>query len=191
MITAPTMKEETYTGIPTGKILLWIILVSMIMMFAGLTSGYIVRQAEGNWYKFGLPALFYLSTAFIFISSFSMQYAVNAIKKNKFKETTTALIVTLGLGFAFSFTQFAAWSQLVQEGIFFVGNPSGSFLYVLTGLHLLHLVGGMIYLMMVTAGSIQGKYNRENYLPLQLCNTYWHFVDGLWIYLFVFLMIVR
>jgi cytochrome c oxidase subunit 3 len=120
-----------------------------------------------------------------------MQFALISVKKNNLSGLRTGLIITLGLGLAFCFTQFTAWSKLVEMGIYFTGNPSGSFLYVLTGLHLAHLIGGIIYLMVVSTRSIQGKYNSGNYLPVQLCAIFWHFLDGLWIYLFVFLLLVR
>lgn len=186
-----SQKDQTYTNIPTFKILLWLSMVSMVMMFAGLTSGYIVRQAEGNWFQFELPSIFYISTAFIVVSSLSMQWALMGVKKNNMGQLRTGLMITLGLGLGFTFTQFAAWSKLVDIGVFFTGNPSGSFLYVLTALHLAHLIGGMLYLMVVTTRSIQGKYNKDNYLPVELCTIFWHFLDGLWIYLFLFLLFIR
>lgn len=194
MVTAPTSSKEnnkTYTNIPTYKILLWLAMVSMVMIFAGLTSGYIVREAESNWNVFELPNIFYLSTVFIILSSVSMQWAFMAIKKNNTAQLTIGLIVTLGLGLAFTFSQFAAWSSLVAQGVYYTGNPSGSFLYVLTALHLLHLAGGMIFLVVVAARSIQKRYNSSNSLPIELCTIYWHFLDGLWIYLFLFLLLVR
>ncbi len=189
--TAPSDTNSTYTKVPTFKILLWLSMVSMVMIFAGLTSGYIVRQAESNWFVFQLPKIFYLSTAFIVLSSVSMQWALSSLKKNNRSQLITGLITTLGLGFAFAFTQFAAWSKLVDAGIFFTGNPSGSFLYVLTALHLFHLLGGIIFLMVISARSIQGKFSSTNTLPVELCAIFWHFLDGLWVYLFIFLMIVR
>jgi cytochrome c oxidase subunit 3 len=184
-------KEQTYTPISSQKIFLWIAIASMIMLFAGLTSAYMVRQAEGNWVHFELPKLFYLSTALIILSSSSMQWAAYCVKKNQTGNLLSGLIITLGLGLAFSFSQFLAWSKLVDAKIFFVGNPSGSFLYVLTGLHLAHLAGGLIYLLVITTNSIRGKYNSENNLQVQLCATYWHFLDILWVYLFVFLLAIR
>ncbi|MFI5217975.1 MAG: heme-copper oxidase subunit III [Bacteroidia bacterium] len=184
-------KDPTYTGIPTSKLFLWIILASIIMLFAGLTSAYIVRQAEGNWVHFELPKVFYLSTAFLLVSSGSMQWALYSIRKNQTKNLLTGLIITLGLGLAFSFSQFLGWSKLVEEKIFFVGNPSGSFLYVLTGLHLAHLAGGIIYLLVVITKSLMNRYNSENSLQVQLCSIYWHFLDILWVYLFIFLLVIR
>ena len=189
--TIPDQKMQTYTKMNTFKILLWLSMVSMVMMFAGLTSGYIVRQAESNWFVFELPSIFYLSTAFIMLSSGSMYWALASAKKDNKQGLRIGLIITLGLGLAFTFTQFAAWSVLVKEGVFFTGNPSGSFLYVLTGLHLVHLAGGMIYLLYVTTGAIQGKYHSGNLLPLELCSIFWHFLDELWLYLFIFLLVIR
>ena len=189
--TASSDSEQTYTNIPTMKVLLWLSMVSMIMMFAGLTSGYIVRQAESNWQVFELPTVFYFSTIFILLSSVSMQWAVRGVVRDNLPQLRVGLMVTLGLGLAFAFAQFMAWSELVEMGIFFTGNPSGSFLYVLTGLHLAHLAGGLIALMIVTTKSIQGSYHSGNYLPVKLCAIFWHFLDGLWVYLFIFLLVTR
>jgi cytochrome c oxidase subunit 3 len=186
MATVIDNDKNTYTGIPTSKMLLWIGIVSIIMAFAGFTSGYIVRKAEGNWVEFNLPRAFTISTIIILISSFTMQMAYSAVKKNNFQNAKTFSIATLGLGLAFVFSQFYAWNVLVDNGIFFVGNPSGSFLYVLTGLHVLHLVGGVFALIVVSVKTIQEKYNSENSLGIELCATYWHFLDLLWVYLFVF-----
>ncbi len=190
-VTASTKEEQTYTGIPTSKVLLWICIVSIIMLFAGLTSAYIVRQAEGNWVEFSLPRIFIFSTLIIFFSSITLHIALISVKKNNFRNLLTFLIITLGLGLAFCFTQFLGWSRLVEQEIYFVGNPSGSFLYVITALHLAHLLGGIIYLLVLITDAIRMKYNSGNYLPVQLGSIYWHFLDILWIYLFVFLLIIR
>ena len=179
-------KEETYTGIPSSKILLWIGMAGMVMLFAGLTSAYVVRKAEGNWVEFTLPRMFTVSTIIIILSSFTFQYAMSAIKKNQFANVKVATLATLGLGLAFIFTQFYAWTVLVSNGIFMVGNPSGSFLYVLTGLHLAHLVGGILALIVVSVKTILEKYNSEDYVGMQVFAIYWHFLSVLWVYLFLF-----
>jgi len=184
-------KADTITGIPTPKMLLWISIVSMIMLFAGLTSGYIVRQAEGNWLLFDLPKIFLLSTILIMLSSISMQLALRSIKKGNNKTNLINLMITLGLGLGFCFTQFMGWSSMVDQGVFFVGNPSGSFLYVITGLHLAHLAGGIICLIVIITKSILERYDKENYMGISLTASYWHFLDILWVYLFVFLSIMR
>lgn len=121
-----------------------------------------------------------------------MQSALSAIKKNNTGTVKTLLIVTLALGLAFVFCQFLGYNSLVNQGVYFTGgNASASFFYAITGLHLAHLIGGILSLMFVTGKSIMEKYNSNNYLGIQLCSTYWHFLDGLWIYLFLFLSLAR
>lgn len=173
------------------KTLLGFAMISMTMVFAGLTSAYVVRHGEGNWQKFELPWSFYLSTVIILISSISVQMAYKAIKAGDSSKTLKLLWATLILGLGFSYSQFMGWSSLVNEGVFFVGNPSGSFLYVLTGLHLAHLFGGLIYLGYILQRTSSGKVNQENPVGINLCAMYWHFLDGLWIYLFLFLLFIR
>jgi cytochrome c oxidase subunit 3 len=190
-LTATATPETEGKGIPTKKVLLWIGIASIVMLFAALTSGYIVRQAEGNWVVFDLPTPFYVSTVIIFLSSITLHMAIRAVKKDQLKAVKINLIITLALGLAFIFTQFLGWSALVKQGVYFVGNPSGSFLYAISGIHIAHLLGGIISLMVVSGKSLMGRYNSKNYLGMSLCATYWHFLDGLWIYLFVFLAIFR
>lgn len=190
-VTPANNSQDRFTQLPTGLILLLLILATVVMLFAGLTSGYIVRQAESNWLVFDLPKSLDYSTGIIILSSWSMVMAQMAVKKNQTKKLSNYLVVTLLLGFGFCFTQFQAWSELVQMGIYFTGNPAGSFLYVLTFLHLLHLVGGMIYLVIVTVQSYSNSYTAENHLPISLSATLWHFLGLLWVYLYVFLNVVR
>lgn len=179
--------------IATEKVLLAIGIGSIVMLFAGLTSGYIVRQAEGNWKFFELPSVFYISSIIILISSFTMQMAVRAVKKDELAQVKTFLLITLGLGLAFVFTQFLGWNELVKNDVYFADKltPSGSFFYVITGLHLAHLAFGLLGLIITGSKSIRERYNSKNYLGISLCAIYWHFLGGLWIYLFVFLAIYR
>lgn len=193
MNTASLPENQTHTGFSSRRVLLWIAIASIVMLFAGLTSGYIVRQAEGNWKVFELPTVFTISTVIILVSSLSMHLAVRAARSNDTKAIKTYLLVTLGLGFAFVFTQFLGWNELVKNGVFFVDKttPSGSFFYVLSGLHLAHLAFGLLGLIFTSARAIRERYNSSDYEGLSLCATYWHFLDGLWIYLFVFLAVYR
>lgn len=177
----------------TAKPMLYISIGSMVMLFGGLTSAYVVRLAEGNWLKFAMPQVFYFSTAAMLISSLFMNLAVQDAKKDNYAGIKRNLAITFGLGLVFMICQFLGWSELVSQKVFFAGkdsNASGSFFYVLTGLHLAHLFGGMLYLLAVNIHSLKKKYNSQNYLSLQLCATYWHFLDGLWIYLFLFLIFI-
>jgi cytochrome c oxidase subunit 3 len=189
-----TIAEHTsvHTKIATPKIVLWVAMASIVMLFAGLTSGYIVRQAEGNWIVFEIPSAFYFSTGIIIASSLTMFWAQRAAKNNRQSEIKAWMITTLGLGLAFVFCQFLGYNQLVHRGIFFSGgNVSGSFFYALTALHAAHATGGILALMFTSGKSILEKYNSKNYLGIQLCATYWHFMGFLWLYLFVFLAAIR
>lgn len=186
--------EKVTIQAKTSKPLLYIAIASIVMLFAGFTSAYIVRQAEGNWLEFDLPNIFYVSTAIILLSSATMWYANFAAANNNFKGVTIGVAGTFVLGIAFAISQFEAWDALVESGIFFTGqsaNASGSFLYILSGMHLAHLAGGLIALLIVLVNSMRNKYSSENKLGLELCSTYWHFLDVLWIYLLLFLLFIR
>lgn len=179
------VKEKAKTA------LLWMGIVSIVMMFGGLTSGYIVRRGEGDWVVFDVPNSFYTSTGIILLSSVTMFWALNSVKNNNRKSLINALLTTLILGLIFAFLQWQGWKELVDAGVFLVGNPSGSFFYVLTGLHLVHMAGGIFFVVYVLFNSILNKYNQNNYLGIRNCNIYWHFLDILWIYLFLFLLFIR
>lgn len=186
------IEQPTSTNLPTKKILLWIAMVSMIMLFGGLTSAYLVRQAEGNWLNFDLPKVFAISTGVLLLSSVSMNFARSSAKKGNTQSLRNALLVTLILGLTFVVLQFSGWKYLIAQNVFFAGktaNSAGSFLYVLTGLHLAHLAGGILYLMYSILVAIKNSqtFTPKNILTIELCAIFWHFLDGLWIYLFLFL----
>ena len=169
------------------KFILWLFIISIIMLFAALTSAYIVRQSDGNWLEYELPGIFWVTSAVILLSSVSMQFAYISAKKDKMTQLKSGLAITLMLGIAFLTGQFLSWGYLVDHDVYFVGNPAGSFLYVLTGLHGLHLISGLIFILVVFIGAIRYKVHSRNLLNLELSLTYWHFLGFLWIYLFFFL----
>ena len=171
------------------KFALWLFIVSIIMLFAALTSAYIVKQADGNWLSFDLPNAFIASTAVIIVSSITMQLSYMAAKKDELKRTTILLFSTLVLGLIFLVTQYYSWVQLVESNVYFVSNyASGSFIYVFTGLHALHLVSGIIFLMITSWSSIRSEVHSKRLLRIEMCTTYWHFLGGLWLYLYLFLI---
>jgi cytochrome c oxidase subunit 3 len=186
MSTVATIKEIT-----TKKIMIWIGNVSITMIFAGLTSAYIVRKEEGNWTEFNLPMAFWISTAIILISSVTINSAVQAAKKNDLAKVKTFTLLSLLLAVSFVISQYLGWTKLVSQGVYLVGNPSGSFMYVLTGLHVAHVLAGIICLIVVNVKANKQQYTTKNYLGLQICAIYWHFLDGLWVYLFLFLLLKR
>lgn len=185
---SPALKEKS------RKFLLWIGQISIAMMFAGLTSGYIVRRETGTWMKFDLPFTFWISTALIIISSVTMNWSVQAIRKNNIKMLPGAVLLTLLLGLGFAVCQFISWHMLISKNIFLTGtgsSASGSYLYIISALHLCHIIGGIIALSVVYVKSLRKKYSADNYLGIKLCAIYWHFLDALWVYLFLFMLIMR
>ncbi|MAM05028.1 MAG: cytochrome oxidase subunit III [Flavobacteriales bacterium] len=170
------------------KQLLWIGIGSISMFFAGLTSAYIVRKAEGNWTEIVLPEWFFYSTIIIIISSLLLVFAKRQIKKNTIP--FNAILFAFFLGLIFLLFQFNGWKSLVDQGIFLTGegsNVAGSFLYVLTLAHLAHLIGGLVVLTITLFKCKRMQYSKDNYLGMSLGFTYWHFLTILWIYLFFFL----
>ncbi|MCU0442312.1 MAG: cytochrome c oxidase subunit 3 [Bacteroidia bacterium] len=173
------------------KFVLWLLIVASIMLFAAFTSAYIVRRGEGNWLIFELPSLFMYSTAIIAASSIAMQWAFMAAKKDNLTSLKTGLGITLALGIAFAISQWFAWKQLVANNIHLVGNPSESFVYIISGVHLLHMLGGLVFLLIVLVKTFQYKVHKKNLLTINLCTTYWHFLGLVWVYLYFFFTLNR
>ncbi|PIQ48472.1 MAG: cytochrome oxidase subunit III [Cytophagales bacterium CG12_big_fil_rev_8_21_14_0_65_40_12] len=171
------------------KFAMWLFIVTVIMIFAAFTSAHIVRQASGNWLEYDLPSLLWSTSAIILLSSASMHWAYLSAKRDEFQKVKIALAITFVLGIMFLVGQFLAWGQMVDAGVFFVGNPAGSFLYVFTGLHGFHLIAGVIYLLYLLISSLRLKVHSKNMLNMEMCATFWHFLGGLWIYLFIFLLL--
>jgi len=178
-------------GMHPKKFALWIFIASVIMIFAALTSAYIVRQSDGNWMMFDLPNSFWITSAIILVSSGTMHWAYLAAKKDNLEATKVAISITTVLGVAFLVGQYLAWGDLVRRNVYFVGNPSGSFVYVLSGLHGAHIIGGLVFLLIVLVATFRYSVHSKNLAQIEMCATYWHFLDGLWLYLFVFLLLNR
>ena len=170
---------------------MWLFMASVMMLFMSLTSAYIVRQSEGNWVFFELPSLFYVTSVIIVLSSITMQLGYAWAKRDNASMTKLMLLITSVFGIAFLVGQFFGWKQLVGNSIYLVGNPSGSFLYILTGLHGLHIISAIIFLLIMLNASLKGKVHAGNMTKMEMCTTYWHFLGGLWLYLFVFLLLYR
>jgi cytochrome c oxidase subunit III len=187
---ASTISESQVKKEIVNKNMLYIGIFSILMLFAGLTSAYIVAQADGRWIEFELPFMFWISTGVILISSATMNWALISVKTNNFKNLRLALLISILLGLTFCVTQFLGWRELLSAGIFFAGktsNPGGSFIYLLSGMHLLHILSGLIYLGVIYSKSRINAYSSNRYGGVRNAALYWHFLDALWIYLFVFL----
>ena len=171
------------------KFALWLFLVTVVMIFAALTSAYIVRQAEGNWLEYELPEIFWVTSCIVILSSIALQFAYFSAKKDNFIGLRVGMVLTVLLGIGFLVGQWYSWVALVDREVFFVGNPAGSFLYVFTGLHALHLISGVIFLIIVLISTFRYKVHSQALNTLEMATTYWHFLGGLWLYLFLFLLL--
>ena len=189
-VTMTTDEHELRTA-RSYKLILLFAMVSMTMMFAGLTSAFVVSRSRVDWLKsFELPTAFYFSTAVIIGCSITFHLAKLAIKKDKRAATTMLLLSTLALGVLFVILQFVGFGQIVENGYYFTGSESSittTFLYIVTIVHLMHLAGGLISLLIIIYNHFKQKYNSSQTLGIELGAMYWHFLDFLWIYLIVFL----
>ncbi len=172
------------------KVMLLFAIGSMAMVFAGLTSAYVVSKSRPDWLSdFVLPSDFTISTIAIIISSITIHLALKKTKEGDLKSSRIFLLATLILGIFFIFLQFRGFGQVINEGYFFTGSESTittSFLYVVVIVHIVHLIGGMISLLVVIYNDFKQRYNPKQYTGLQLCAWFWHFLDLLWVYLFLF-----
>lgn len=183
--------NDTPPVINPTKFVVWLLIVASVMLFASFTSAYIVRRGEGNWLLFDIPSVFAYSTAIVVLSSLAIQWAYSAAKRDELGQVKIALFTTLVLGIAFCISQWMGWKALVANNIHFVGNPSESFFYVISGVHLAHMIGGMIFLLVVIGKALNQNVHKKNKLSLNLCVTYWHFLGAAWIYLYFFLLLNR
>jgi|TARA_B110000240_G_scaffold153242_1_gene169896 cytochrome c oxidase subunit 3 len=186
--------EKQEIKFKTSKNMMWVGIATMVMLFMGFTSAYIVRQEEGQWLVFDLPNILFVSTFIILMSSVSMVWATRSAKKDNQKGVKNGLLITLILGVSFAVCQYFAWVEIYDLGVFWAGvesNAAGSYLYLITGLHLAHLFAGILSLIYTFARSLQGAYSSSNSLGLEVAALYWHFLDALWVYLFLFLYYIR
>lgn len=168
------------------------------MAFAGLTSGYVVSRTtlvmNEQWMTFALPQAFIYSTIVIILSSLALIWGKRQLVAGKDSAIKPMLWVTLLLGFAFLWFQGGAWTELMANNIFFAGaqsHPAGSWVYALFIFHGLHVAGGIIALLVVLFRAYRGRYSSADYHGITLVSIYWHFVDLLWLYLYVFLSAIR
>lgn len=162
----------------------------MIMMFAGLTSAYIVKGSLPGWSTVEVPKVFYISTVVLLISSLTIQVANKAFKERKMQQYRRMVLITTLLGVTFIAMQIYGFNQLMESGVIIRGGSgAGQFLYIIFGLHGIHVLGGVIALIVMFARAFSSKNRNYNPVSIEIAGTYWHFVDLLWIYLFVFFLV--
>jgi len=181
--------SESSFPVSKAQVGVWILLGTIIMLFAGLSSAYIVLRGAPDWQNIEIPPILWLNTAILLASSATVEAARRSLDHARIAAMRSWLVVSGGFGAAFLIGQFVAWRQLVAAGVYLPSTLHSSFFYLLTGLHGLHLVGGMSAM-----GYVLNKAVRNRIVPgtdesLKLCATYWHFMDALWVYLFILLVL--
>lgn len=187
-----TLSYEEQRVRKAKKFNLWLGMIGMFMMFAAYSSGFIVYTAGGvdKGLKTILPQMFIWSTLAIVVSSVTMHFAFKAAKLGNLGRQRLLLCITLVLGILFFVLQVQAWGALVNQGITFINNnASQSFIYVFTGVHLAHIVAGLIVVLRCFWGTLRPIPQKDNVFRMDLAVIFWHFLDLLWIYIYVFLLL--
>jgi cytochrome c oxidase subunit III len=188
-MTTEIVSNREQQRIHPHKFTLWVAIGSIIMMFAGLTSAYIIKSNQANWQEIITPDVFWYSTAAILLSSLTIQMALRSFKQRKMNRYRQLMAVTVLLGAAFVVLQIIGFQQLWNSGIQFKGVAgAGQFLYVIFGLHALHVLGGIIALIVMLVKAFFGKTKTYASTGIEVAAIYWHFVGVLWIYLLVFFL---
>lgn len=174
------------------RVTLWVLIAAIMMMFASLVAAYIMLWSADSWRPVAIPSLLWLSTGLIITSSLTFERARRSLKRGDDDVYSRWLLLTLLLGLGFLTSQLFAWRQLVKQGIYMTTNPHSSFFYLLTGAHGLHLLGGILALNFLL---LRTRYRRSDasaeakrQAAASAVSIYWHFMDGLWVFLFLLLL---
>ncbi|MBC7903103.1 MAG: heme-copper oxidase subunit III [Gemmatimonadaceae bacterium] len=184
-------KDSQRRKIHPHKFTMWVAIGSIVMMFAGLTSAYIVKRNQPGWTGFSMPIIFWYSTAVLLLSSLTMQFSLKAFNQRETAKYRNLLTVTSVLGLLFIAMQIIGFSQLWSTGVQMRGSGAAQFMYIIFGLHALHVLGGVIALLAMFFKAWNPRVRSYNPVPVEVLGTYWHFVDLLWIYLFVFILYIQ
>lgn len=196
MIAATTMQQHTQhtepeTGLHPKKFVLWLLIVASIMLFAAFTSAYIVRRGEGNWLIFDLPQAFTINVFVAILGSVFMQLAYRSARRDELRKIKLFTALAFLSGIAFLTGQWMGWKQLVNQQVFLTGNPSESFVYVISATHFFHVILGLGFIATILWKSFGFNVHKKNLLGISMCTTLWHFIGALWIYLYFFFQLNR
>ena len=183
--------QEANSNYKAKKFIIWLFVVSSTIMFAGWTSYYIVFAAsKSKGHGLVLPDMFLYSTAVLLVSSICLFLAARAFRNGQVSTQKTFLWATLLLGIVFGYLQVEAWVSLYQSGAFLVNNNAAiSLIYIVSGIHLVHIFAGLLLILSTLMG-VYGKISTERLqFRMEVSSIFWHFIDILWIYLYVFLLL--
>jgi len=179
----------------TYRITMWVVLAAVVMMFAALSSVYIyIMASEEQRRPIAMPSMFFVSTALILVSSGTFHQAKRSLQQDRPRAYLRWLLATLGLGFAFLGSQFVGWRELARAGVYFAGHPRSSFFYFATALHGAHLVGGIALILYLVIRRLQLGWllhGEKNSTWHGVVGLYWHTMDGIWVWLFLLLLIFK
>ncbi len=185
------MSNEQHKKLHPYKFSLWVAIASIVMMFAGLTSAFIVKSNLTGWRTIELPKVFWVSTVVVIASSVTMQMAIKAFKGREMQRYRMLMIATVLLGTVFVACQLLGFGELWSNNVRFRGSSgAGQFFYAIAGLHAVHVIGGIVALIIMVVKSFVGKVKLYSAVPVEVMAMYWHFVDVLWLYLLIFFLIV-
>jgi cytochrome c oxidase subunit 3 len=184
----------------TRQTFIWLVLVGASTVFLFLTVSYLLTTYGRDFHAFKLPILFHANTVLILVSSYTLHSARKALQSDDLKTYFNGLLMTIALGLAFVYFQVLAWQDLIQQRITLQNNVAGAYLYVISGLHILHVLVGVAWIAWLAAQafdkqndpvkSLLFEINTEKEMPLQLLGIYWHFVDVVWVYLYLFVLLM-
>ena len=185
------VSNEQHKKLHPYKFTLWVAIASMIMMFAALTSAFIVKSSLTGWRTMEMPKIFWVSTAAVVLCSIAIHLALKAFREREMRKYRIMLLITLLSGIAFTICQVLGFTQLWEQNIRFKGSSgAGQFFYAIVGLHALHVMGGLVALVVFLLKSVTGRTKGYSAVPVEVLSIYWHFIDILWVYLMVFFLIV-
>jgi cytochrome c oxidase subunit 3 len=192
-----SMRSSIYARKDPYLTMLWLGIIGSILVFFFLSITYIALKKSPEWINFNLPVIFWVSTGAILLSSGTLHIANRSFKKEHFSTYRSMLGITFALGLTFTASQILGWYELQKAGVFIKGNLSGAYIYIFSGLHLAHILGGIAVLLYAFRDAVRSSSYIDSYIQslnpikrarLKLISVYWHFVDILWIYLFVFFL---
>jgi cytochrome c oxidase subunit III len=183
------IENTAKTGLHPKKLMMYIAMGSMFMVFAGLTSAFLLQRSSANFNFFKLPTFFWISTILILASSYTMHKSVSLFKQRNMPKYRQFITFTVILGLGFILCQLIGFNQLYQQNIKLDGNASGGFLFIISGLHIAHMIAAIIALVIVYLMAYRKNIKVYSSVGHEIMASFWHFVDVLWIYLFIFFLI--
>lgn len=174
------------------RVLMWVVLAAIVMMFAALSSAYIVLSGGDEWKPIRVPPIFFLSTAVLLSSSVTFGVARARLRRGSLKGYQAWLGVTVLLGLVFLVTQLLAWRVLKAQGVYLASNPHSAFYYLFTSVHGVHLLGGVVGMVVLLLRRPRGPATLvRTDVSAGVVSLYWHTMDGLWVWLFLLLLVWR